>query len=81
MTEIAAQYSLVLDILNFSWTNAATNPKEVEKVQKSINKLIPILQNIFKGTDAVTFLAFVASFLPKLASEVSIYHVRAKSSL
>ena len=73
LTEIAVQYSLVLDILNYAWTNGAIVPTEVGKVCKSINDRIPTLQNVFKSTDAVTFLTFVASFLPKLKPEVSTY--------
>lgn len=72
LTEIAAQHSLALDILSFTWTNAATIPAEVEKVRKSIDELMPVLQNVFKGTDAVTFLSFVGNFLPRLVPEVSI---------
>jgi hypothetical protein len=71
LTDIAVQYSLVLDILNYTWTNGATVPTAVEEVCKSINELIPTLQNVFKSTDAVTFITFVASFLPKLKPEVS----------
>lgn len=74
LTEISAQYPLVLDILNFTLTNAATLPTEVDKVQRSIDKLIPTLQNAFKGTDAVTFIAFVGTLVPKLVPEASTYH-------
>jgi hypothetical protein len=70
LTEIAVQYSLVLDILNFTWTNAASIPTEMDKVQITIDKGIPALQNIFKGTDAVTFIDFMGSLIPKLAPEV-----------
>jgi len=71
LIEIAAEQSLALDVLSFTWTNAAVVPSEVDTVRKSINKLIPTLQTVFKTTDAVTFLSFVAGLLPKLAPEVS----------
>jgi hypothetical protein len=74
LTEISVQYPLVLDILNFAWTNAATVPSEVDRVRKSIDKLIPTLQNVFRGTDAVTFISFMGSLLPKLVPEVCTQH-------
>ena len=70
LTEIAPQYPLVLDILNYTWANGSTISTEVQAVYGSINRLIPNLLVVFKGTDAVTFLSFVASFIPKLPSEV-----------
>ncbi|KAI9641206.1 hypothetical protein NHQ30_010006 [Ciborinia camelliae] len=69
LTEIAPQYPLVLDILNYTWANGSTINTEVQAVHGSINRLIPNLLVVFKGTDAVTFLSFVASFIPKLSSE------------
>lgn len=69
LTEISPQYALVLDILDFTWANAATS-SEIDKVRKSIDKLIPMLQNAFKGTDAVTFISFLGTLLPKLVPEV-----------
>ncbi|KAJ8068250.1 hypothetical protein OCU04_003817 [Sclerotinia nivalis] len=69
LTEIAPQYPLVLDILNYTWANGSTINTEVQAVHESINKVIPNLLVVFKGTDAVTFLSFIASFIPKLSSE------------
>lgn len=71
LTEISAQYPLALDILSFTWTNAATIPVEIEKVRRSIDIIVSALQVVFKGTDAVTLLGFIGSLLPKLAAEVS----------
>ncbi|KAF7889039.1 hypothetical protein EAF00_009339 [Botryotinia globosa] len=67
LTEIAPQYPLVLDILNYTWANGST--VEVQAVYESINRVIPNLLVVFKGTDAVTFLSFISSFIPKLSSE------------
>ncbi|TGO19265.1 hypothetical protein BTUL_0005g01140 [Botrytis tulipae] len=67
LIEIAPQYPLVLDILNYTWANGST--VEVQAVYESINRLIPNLLVVFKGTDAVTFLSFISSFIPKLSSE------------
>lgn len=72
LTEIAPQCPLVLDILNYTWANASTVNTEVQAVRGSINKVIPNLLLVFKGTDAVTFLSFIASFIPKVTSEVCI---------
>jgi hypothetical protein len=71
LTEISAQYALVLDILDFTWANAAISRPKIDSVRKSIDKYIPKLQNVFKGTDAVTFINFMGSFLPKLVPEAS----------
>ncbi|PQE21609.1 Duf1941 family protein [Rutstroemia sp. NJR-2017a WRK4] len=69
MTEIAAQNPLVLEILNFTWANASTMISEVQVVKASINELIPKLLLVFKGTDAVTFLSFIANLFPKIPPE------------
>ncbi|CAD6445069.1 35366ff8-8604-47d7-a34b-0c372026f106 [Sclerotinia trifoliorum] len=69
LTEIAPQYPLVLDIFNYTWANGSTINTEVQAVHESINRVIPNLLVVFKGTDAVTFLTFIASFIPKLSSE------------
>ena len=71
LTEITAQNALVLDILDFTWANAATSVTDIDKVRNSIDRTIPTLQNVFKGTDAVTLLKFMGAFLPKLTPEVS----------
>src|SRR4051794_13284840 len=70
MTEIAAQNPLVLEILNFTWANASTIISEVQVVKASINELIPKLLLVFKGTDGVTFLSFIANLFPKIPPEV-----------
>ncbi|KAH7412871.1 Neurochondrin-domain-containing protein [Cadophora sp. MPI-SDFR-AT-0126] len=69
LIEISNQHPLVLDIFSFSWINASTVTGEVEAVRKSINQVIPALIVNFKGTDAVTFIAFVGNTLPKLEPE------------
>ncbi|KAL2064316.1 hypothetical protein VTL71DRAFT_4810 [Oculimacula yallundae] len=69
LLEISNQYPLALEILSFTWINASTIQLEVEAVRKSINQVIPALIISFKGTDAVTFLSFIGSTLPKLEIE------------
>ena len=72
LTEIAPQDSLVLDIITFSWTNASTVSTEVLAVRNSIDKIIPLLLVVFKGTDAVTLVSFIGNLFPKLPPEVSL---------
>lgn len=71
MTEIAPQYSSVLDIFSFTWTNASATSKDVEAVRDSIDKYMPILLVVFKDTDAVTLISFFGNLIPKLIPEVS----------
>lgn len=73
LTEIATQDPLVLDIMAFTWTNASTASIEVLAVRNSIDKIIPALLVVFKGTDAVTLINFIGSFVPKLIPEVSLH--------
>jgi hypothetical protein len=71
LVEIAAQYPYALDILKLMWTNASTISDEVEKVQRSIDRTMPILLNVFKDTDAVTLIQFVGEFMSKINPNVS----------
>ncbi|TAQ90899.1 hypothetical protein B7494_g745 [Chlorociboria aeruginascens] len=69
LTAIAPQYPLALQILGFTWANASAVSEVVPTLRKSINRLILELLSGFKGTDAVTFMNFIASFLPRLPPE------------
>jgi len=73
LTEIAPQYSLVLDIFEYAWINASTISEEVALVRENIDKVIPALLLVFRQTDAVTLLECLGSFLPKAVPEVSLY--------
>lgn len=66
LTEIASQHALVLEILSFTWTNAALTPSEAPVVQRRIDQILPTLIVNFRGSDGVTFLNFVANLFPKL---------------
>ncbi|KAF8857174.1 DUF1941-domain-containing protein [Acephala macrosclerotiorum] len=66
LTEIASHHALVLEILSFTWTNAALTPSEVPVVQRRISDILPTLIVNFRGSDGVTFLTFVANLFPKL---------------
>lgn len=72
LVEITSQYSLALDILRYMWTNAAAIDGESDNVRESINRIIPSLLLIFKGTDGVTLMSSIADLLPKLEPSVSL---------
>lgn len=69
LTEIAAQQPYVLDIFNMMWTNSSS--VDTEKVRESIDKTMPILLLIFKGTDAVTLVRFAGYFMRNVEPRVS----------
>jgi hypothetical protein len=71
LTEIAHQQPLVLDIFSLAWSNASTQLLGVPDVQKSVHRIIPMLINSFRDTDAVTLLAFIANTFVRLPAEVS----------
>ncbi|KAH8805674.1 Neurochondrin-domain-containing protein [Xylogone sp. PMI_703] len=63
LTEIAIEHPLVLDIISYTWINAATVSSELQNVQNSIDSVMQKLLLVFQGTDAVTFLRFCANFI------------------
>ena len=71
LIEIASQYPLVLDVIKYMWLNASTLPNETQSVRENVDKVIPSLVLVFKGTDAVTFISFLGDCLPQLEPEVS----------
>ena len=70
LTEIAPSQPLVLDILLYAWLNSMAGAAEKPNLRPSIDKTVGNLVASFKGTDAVTLLAFLAKLLPKLELEV-----------
>jgi hypothetical protein len=71
LTEIALQYPMVLDVLSMAWSNASTDISQVSKVKSSLDEVIPMLLNTFKGTDGVTLLTSIGDALRILPHEVS----------
>jgi hypothetical protein len=71
LIEIASQDPLVLEIIKYTWLNASTIPDEIQVVRENIDRVIPTLVVVFKGTDAVTFLSFLGDLLSNLEPEVS----------
>lgn len=66
LTEIASQFSYVLDIFKFTWINASAERSDLQLVQDNIDKILPAFILVFKSTDAVTLISFVGDVLPKL---------------
>jgi Neurochondrin len=71
LVEIASQDPLVMEVVLYTWLSASTVPDEIQVVRASIDRVIPSLVVVFKGTDAVTFINFIGDLLPKLEQEVS----------
>jgi hypothetical protein len=72
LVEIASDYPLVLQIINYTWLNASTVSAELQTIRRNIDSIIPLLVVVFKGTDAVTLINFLGRLLPKLEPEVSL---------
>ncbi|KAK3902658.1 Neurochondrin-domain-containing protein [Staphylotrichum tortipilum] len=70
LTEIAPSQPLALDTLLHAWLTAATSSTDKSSLTSKIDSAVGSLVSSFKGTDAVTLLAFLASLLPRLDSEV-----------
>jgi hypothetical protein len=72
LTEIAPTRPLVLEILSFMWLQsmATDTARDTSALLSSIDKTLGSLVSSFKGTDAVTLLAFLADLLRKLDPEV-----------
>jgi len=67
LTEIAPSQPLVLDIFSYAWLNATLSPEtDKDKLRSEIDIRIGALVSSFKGTDAVTLMAFLADLLPRL---------------
>lgn len=71
LTEIAPSQPLALDTLLHGWLNAMTRVENKSSYRLDIGRTIGNLVSSFKGTDAVTLLAFLANLLPRLEPEVS----------
>jgi hypothetical protein len=70
LTEVASSQPLVLDTLLYAWLNATAAGADKTKLRSKMDATIGSLVSSFKGTDAVTLLAFLGSLLPRLEPEV-----------
>lgn len=71
LIELANQDPLVLEIFKYTWLNASMIPAEIQAVRENIDKIVPSLVVVFKGTDGVTFLSVLGDLIPKIEPEVT----------
>jgi hypothetical protein len=77
LIEIAPSRPIVLEIFSmaFAWLQQqTTTPEEKQKLMGKVDGLIQGLVLSFKGTDAVTLLAFLSNLLRRLDPEVCRFH-------
>lgn len=72
LTEIAPSHSLVLDILCRSWLTSMTFTSNKPALRQKIDNVIQSLTVSFRGTDSVTFLEFLGTFLRQADPEVGV---------
>jgi hypothetical protein len=70
LTEIASSNPKALDVLRFAFLNTMGSVEDISAARKQVNDTIQSLASSFKGTDAVTFLSFLGSFLRQADSTV-----------
>lgn len=71
LIEIAPSQPLALDIFLYAYSQSAAFTEDTVSMQSKIDIIIRSLVASFKGTDAVTLLAFLAELLRRLTPEVS----------
>lgn len=75
LTEIATSHAMVLDIFCRAWLNHMAGGAAGAAGAAFLQQIDAVLQNLvvlFKGTDAVTYLAFLGTFLSQATPEVSL---------
>lgn len=72
LTEIAATHPMVLDVFCRAWLNHMANGANGAEFSQKIDVVTETLAVLFKGTDAVTYLAFIGSFFSQTMPEVSL---------
>lgn len=70
LVEIAPSQPLALDILLYAYSQSATFTEDAASMRSKIDKIIQSLIASFKGTDAVTLLAFLAELLRRIDPQV-----------
>lgn len=71
LVEIATSQPLALDIFLYAYSQSVAFVDDTAAMQFKIDSIIQGLVASFKGTDAVTLLAFLAELLRRLSPEVS----------
>lgn len=71
LVEIAPSQPLALDIFLYAYSQSATFMEDTAALKAKIDQIVHSLVVSFKGTDAVTLLAFLAELLRRLDPQVS----------
>lgn len=71
LIEIAPSQPLALDIFLYAYSQSATFTEDTAALKTKIDQIVQSLVASFKGTDAVTLLAFLAELLRRLDPQVS----------
>lgn len=71
LVEIAPSQPLALDIFLYAYSQSATFTEDTAALKAKIDLIVQSLVASFKGTDAVTLLAFLAELLRRLDPQVS----------
>ncbi|EOO03041.1 putative duf1941 family protein [Phaeoacremonium minimum UCRPA7] len=69
LVEIAPTYPAALEVLYFTWLNSMSLPEAKATLSLKIDATIRSLVATFRGTDAITLLAFLAKLLRSLNAE------------
>lgn len=70
LVEVAPSQPLVLDVFLYAYIHAETWPGDKASLRLAIDRTVSELVASFKGTDAVTLLAFLDQLLRRLDPEV-----------
>lgn len=71
LIEIAPSRPLALDIILYAYSQSTAFTEDTVFMQSKVDTIVRSLVASFKGTDAVTLLAFLAELLRRLSPEVS----------
>lgn len=71
LVEIAPSQPLALDIFLYAYAQSAAFAENTAALNAKIDQIVQSLVASFKGTDAVTLLAFLAELLRRLDPQVS----------
>lgn len=72
LTEVAAAHPESLQVLSFAWLHAQNASQDRLALRNKINATIQQLVSSFRGTDGVTLLEFLGSFLHHADPEVCL---------
>ncbi|SPO01059.1 uncharacterized protein DNG_03806 [Cephalotrichum gorgonifer] len=74
LTEVAPTHPEALQVLSFAWLHAQNTSQDSAALRNKIDNTIQQLVSSFKGTDGVTLLEFLGSFLYHADPEVIPQH-------